>query len=72
MSHITQVSFEGLLTTRQLAKIYNLSAATLNTLRSRQGSNSPPYYKINSSVRYLKHEFEAWLEEQKIDNGETA
>ncbi|MBN8649046.1 MAG: helix-turn-helix domain-containing protein, partial [Caulobacterales bacterium] len=56
-----------LLTTKQIAEMFNLSKSTLDTIRSRDASRGPAYYKISHSIRYRPCDVEAWLERNRYE-----
>ncbi|MBN8646744.1 MAG: helix-turn-helix domain-containing protein [Caulobacterales bacterium] len=57
----------ALLTTKQIAEMFNLSKATLDTIRSRDASQGPAYYKISHSIRYRPCDVEEWLEKNRFE-----
>ena len=52
------------LSTKQLAKLLNITAITLFNMR--KNGTGPPYYQLeNGTIRYELSEVKAWLEELK-------
>ncbi|NMZ24459.1 helix-turn-helix domain-containing protein [Pseudomonas proteolytica] len=60
-----------LLTTDQVATALGLSSRTLAAWRSSR-SNSLPYVKTGSRVRYRSQDVAAWLESRVCSNAKTA
>jgi excisionase family DNA binding protein len=60
-----------LLTTDQVATALGLSSRTLAAWRSSR-SNSLPYVKTGSRVRYRSQDVAAWLESRVCSNTKTA
>lgn len=60
-------TLEALLTTKQVAELLGLKAATLEKARSTGMGDFPPFVRFDRNVRYLRADIHAWIVAHRVD-----